>query len=268
MTGPAATRSQITALIPTYNEQANIAACLASVAWADEILVIDSFSTDATPEMARAAGARLIQHEYENSAAQKNRAIPQATHPWVLIVDADERVTPALRDEILAILAADARAESGVLDGYRIWRDNHFLGRPVRFSGWQDDSVLRLFRRDGARYPDRHVHADLIVASGRVGRLRGRLLHYTFVSFTHYMEKFDRYTGWAASDRAGRTPRVGMRHLALRPAFRFFKQYVLRLGFLDGRIGLTVCMLAAFSVFMKYAKLLERQLLDEREAPQ
>ncbi|MEN6627997.1 MAG: glycosyltransferase family 2 protein [Candidatus Sumerlaeia bacterium] len=256
-------RSTVTALIPSFNEQANMADVLASVAWADEVFVVDSFSADQTVEIAKAAGARVVQHEYVNSATQKNWALPQVTTGWVLIVDADERVTPELRDEILAVLEADGRGDASVQDGYRIGRLNHFLGQRVRYCGWQNDSCLRLFRSEAGKYQDREVHADVEIASGRVGRLRGKLLHYTFVSFAQYMRKFDRYTTWAAGDRARRTRRVGFSHLALRPAGRFLKQYVLKRGFLDGRIGLVVCSLASYSVFMKYAKLLERQLAEK-----
>ncbi len=252
-------RSKITALIPTFNEQANIAACIASVEWADEVFVIDSFSEDETPRIAAEAGARVVQHEYVNSATQKNWAIPQAAHEWVLIVDSDERVTPALRAEIAAVLAADARGESGVDDGYRIGRLNHFLGRRVRYCGWQNDTCLRLFRRDRGRYQDREVHADVII-EGTVGRLENKLLHYTFTNFDQYMRKFNRYAIWAAGDRGQSTRKVRWHHLLLRPVARFLKQYFLKRGFLDGRVGLVVCMLAAFSVFMKYARLLERQL--------
>jgi glycosyltransferase involved in cell wall biosynthesis len=226
---------------------------LESVRWADEVLIVDSGSTDRTLEIAREFGARILEHEYINSATQKNWAIPQATHPWVLIVDADERVTPELRDEILALLERGPECA-----GYRIGRQNHFMGRPVRFCGWQNDECLRLFERDKGHYQDREVHADIIL-NGEVGRLQHRLLHFTFRSFEQYMRKFDRYTTWAAGDRAKRTPRVRWHHLTLRPLFRFFKQYVLKLGFLDGRTGLVLCGLAAFSVFMKYAKLWERQ---------
>lgn len=259
-------RARLTALLPAGNEEANIAECMASVEFADEIFVVDSFSRDRTPEIARERGARVVQHAYRNSATQKNWAIPQATHEWVLIVDCDERVTPELRDEILGILR-DAAAGRPVQDGYRIGRANHFLGQPVRHCGWQNDRVLRLFRRDLARYQDREVHADIEIASGRVGMLRHKLLHYTFVSFAHYMRKFDQYTTWAAGDRGRRTARVGWGHLVLRPVGRFLKQYVLRLGVLDGKVGLIVCALAAFSVFLKYAKLYERQQMGDSTPP-
>lgn len=258
-------RASISVLIPAGNEAHNMPECLASVAWADEVFVVDSFSRDGTVAIAEAAGARVVQHEYVNSATQKNWAIPQAEHGWVLIVDADERVTPELRDEILDVLRRDAAGDAQVCDGYRIARMNHFLGRRVRFCGWQNDTVLRLFRRDKGRYQDREVHAD-IVLDGAVGRLRHRLLHYTFASFDQYMRKFDRYTSWAAGDRDRRTARVTWRHLALRPVGRFLKQYVLKLGFLDGKVGLILCALASFSVFMKYAKLYERRTMDRAPA--
>lgn len=249
-------REKITAILPVFNEERNILEVIESVRWADEIFVVDSFSADRTPELARAAGVRFVQHEYVNSATQKNWAIPQATHPWVLVVDADERVTPGLREEILEILASPHAA-----DGYDIRRLNHFMGRRVRFSGWQNDSCIRLFRRDRGRYEDRHVHADVII-DGRMGRLNGRLLHYTFDSFDQYMRKFDRYTGWAASDRGRRTKTVRWYHLTLRPAARFFKQYVLKLGVLDGQTGLVISVLASYSVFMKYARLWETRMKE------
>jgi glycosyltransferase involved in cell wall biosynthesis len=244
-------REKITVIIPTFNEERNLPECLATVRWADEIFVVDSFSKDRTPEIAGMHGVRLVQHEYVNSATQKNWAIPRARHPWVLIVDADERVPPELRDEILRTLESPNAA-----DGYAIGRTNFFMGRRIRYSGWQNDSCLRLFRRDKGRYQDRHVHADAIV-QGRVGRLRNKLLHNTFQDFDQYMKKFDRYTGWAAQDRARRTTRVRWHHLSLRPIARFLKQYVFKLGFLDGKAGLIISSLAAYSVFMKYAKLWE-----------
>lgn len=251
-------RKKISVIIPTYNEEKNIRAAIESARWADEILVVDSFSTDATPQIARQMGAQVLQHEYVNSAAQKNWAIPQAAHEWVMILDADERITPALREEILAFLE-----DPGPIVGLRIYRANHFMGRPIRFSGWQDDNVLRVFLRDKGRYLERNVHADVVI-DGPVRVLRSKLYHNTFTSFDQYMRKFDRYTTWAAADRAKTTRHVTAVHLLLRPAWRFFRQYVLRFGFLDGKPGLIVCMLAAFSVFLKYAKLWERLERERR----
>jgi len=252
-------RQKITIIVPTFNEERNIRDCLESVKWADEIFVVDSFSTDKTLDIAREYTSRIVQHEYVNSAAQKNWAIPQATHPWVMIVDSDERVTRNLSEEIREILGKDGDG----YDGFYIYRLNHFLGKRIRHCGWDRDDVLRLFRRDLGRYQDREVHADVIL-KGRTRRLKYKLLHYTFSSFDQYLKKMCRYATWAAGDRAQKTKKVGWHHLTLRPAFRFFRQYILRLGFLDGKEGLILCILAAYSVFLKYSSLYERQK-KERE---
>ncbi len=246
---------KLTILIPTFNEERNIRDAIASASWADEVLVVDSFSTDNTLTIAREMNARILEHEYINSATQKNWAIPQASHEWVMVLDADERITPELRTEIQQFIA-NPNGDSAM----RIFRANYFMGKPIRYCGWQDDSVLRVFPRDKTRYLDREVHADAIVDnSGPVRIAKTRMPHYTFDNFEQYMKKFDRYTTWAAGDRAARTKTVTATHLLGRPLWRFFKQYILRLGILDGRPGLIVCMLAAFSVFLKYAKLWERQ---------
>ena len=242
---------KLTVLIPCKNEERNIRPCIESARGiADELLVADSGSTDRTMEIAREYGARIIEREYVNSANFKNWAIPQAAHPWVLVVDSDERVTPELASEIRTVIAGTPR-----FDGYRIFRRNHIMGRPVRHSGWGSDHVIRLFKRDVCRYEERRVHADVIVASGKVGTLRGRLLHYTYWTFGQFVEKLDRYTTWAAQDLYDKGRRAGFVSLVLRPAFRFFRHYVLHLGFLDGRAGAIVSMLSAFAVHLKYAKL-------------
>jgi glycosyltransferase involved in cell wall biosynthesis len=249
-------RPPITALIPCFNEEENIRACLESVRWADEILVVDSFSTDRTREIATEFTDRILQHEYINSAAQKNWAIPQAKHSWILIVDSDERVTPELRDEILELLSRGPDKA-----GYYIGRVNYFMGHPIRHV-WKTDKCLRLFLRDKGRYQERNVHADVIL-DGPVGRLKNKLLHYTATSLERYMWKHDRYTTWAAGDRGKRTKAVRWWHLLLRPTGRFIKQYFLKRGFLDGQAGLIVCGLSAFSAFMKYAKLWEARQTDK-----
>lgn len=258
-------KHKLSVLIPAGNEERNIVACIESVRWADEVVVVDSFSKDKTAELARAPGRadRVLEHEYINSAAQKNWAIPQMTHEFVLIVDCDERVTPELRAEIERALSLDDPA-----DGYRIRRINHFLGRRIVGCGWQYDWVLRLFRRDRGRYLDRHVHADIVFEDGkpaRVERMKSTLTHNTFESFDQYNKKFDKYTYWASLDRAKTTPRVYWWHLVLRPAWRFFRQYIVQGGFRDGLHGLVICKMSAHSVFMKYARLWEKQAKRDAE---
>jgi len=244
-------KEKVTALVPTFNEEEVIRDCLESLRWADEVFVVDSFSTDQTAAIAREYGARVVQHEYVNSAVQKNWAIPQAAHPWVLLVDADERVPPELRDEILGILAGLPAHE-----GYWIRRANHFLGRRMNHGGWETDKVVRLFRRDSARYEDREVHAEIDLA-GPLPILEHPLFHYSFRSFSQYWRKMQLYSDWGASQMWKEGKRSGWISIGLRPVQRFLKMYIARLAFLDGMHGLVLSMLGAFTVFLKYAKLWE-----------
>lgn len=241
----------ITVIVPTFNEEENLDDCLASAAFAEEVLVVDSFSSDRTPAIAAAHGARFVQHEYVNSATQKNWIIPQARHEWVLLVDADERVRPELAVEIAELLA-----QPPAHDGYWIRRRNHFLGREMKHGGWETDAVIRLFRRDVARYQDREVHAE-IVLPGSLPTLRGRLDHYSFRSWAQYWPKVAKYTDWGASQAFRDGKRAGLGSIVLRPLQRFLKMYVVRLGFLDGVEGAQLAMLGAFSVYLKYSKLRE-----------
>ncbi len=242
---------KLTVLIPCKNERMNIRPCVESVrALADEILVADSGSTDGTLGIVvEMGGCRVIEREYIDSGNFKNWAIPQAAHPWVLIVDADERVTPELAGEIKQTLAHPNR------DGYRILRRNHFFGHEIKHCGWNTDDVLRLFRRDLGRYSDFGDHADVEVPTGRIGKLRARFLHYTYWSMEQYLRKLDRYTTQNAQQRFARGRHAGFWELLLRPPLRFFHSYVIRLGFLDGTPGLVLCMLTSFYSFTKAAKL-------------
>jgi len=248
-------REPLSVLVPVRNEEGNLRECLDSVRWADEIVVVDSGSVDGTLAIARAMATRTLEHEYVHSAAQKNWALPQLTHRWVLIVDADERVPPALRAEIERVLADPQRA-----DGYWIGRANHFLGEPVRTAGWQRDKVLRLFDRTKGAYEPLHVHAEVEIA-GRVGRLRERLVHHTYRDLDQYFAKFLRYTRWSADDLKARGIRASAPRLLFRPWLRFARMYLLEGGFREGRRGIILCMLAAFSVFTKYARRWEDETL-------
>ena len=156
---------KISALIPTFNEEHNIAEAIDSVSWADEILVVDSFSTDSTVEIAKNKGAKVIQRTYEYSASQKNWAIPQASHDWVILIDADERITFNLKTEIINVVKNNLP-----YCAFWIKRQNHFMGKKIRFSGWQGDKVIRLFRKDKCVYEDKNVHAEMI-CDGKVGIL-------------------------------------------------------------------------------------------------
>ena len=184
------------------------------------------------------------------TAIFNNWAIPQAANEWVLIVDADERITPSLAAEIQRLLLSEM-----MLDGYWIRRANFFLGRRVRFSGWQSDRVLRLFRRDLGRYVGDTDHAQIDIKSRRVGSMVNRLEHFTYRTYDDYFRKFSRYTNQCAERKYRMGARPSAIRLLLTAPLSFLRDYVLRLGFLDGFVGLQVCWLAAFASFMKQAKL-------------
>ena len=254
---------KLSVLIPVFNEETNLPDCLASVRdIADEIFVVDSFSTDKTVEIAKNAGARVVQHEYVNSAAQKNWAIPQCVNEWVFIIDADERMRDDLRAEIRALLALP---DGPPLDGYFVVRRNFFLGGEIKHGGWETNDVQRLFRRDLGRYAERDVHADVAVRNAdgtpaRSGRLTTKLDHITCApdGLNRYFQRFNRYTTQAAEryHREGRKPYLW--NFFLHPGWEFFKMYILKLGFLDGIPGLAVCSFCAFTRFVRYMKLFAR----------
>jgi len=245
-------REKITAIIPAGNEAHQIADAVASVAWADEILVVvDAASDDGTLDAVRAMQnpkVRAESHEYGYSAAQKNWAIPRASHPWIFLLDADERCTPALRDEVLGLLSGE-----GNRDAYWIYRKNSYFGRIMKHGGWQTDKVIRLFKRE-CRYEDRRVHAE-IQGWRTVGTLRHSLLHDTFRGWPTYLAKLDQYTTWGAEQDFKDGKRAGFVSVVLRPTARLLKQYFFRLGFLDGIPGAIAAYLAVYGVFLKYAKL-------------
>jgi len=245
------TRVKITAIIPTGNEIHNIEEVLASVSFADEVLVVDSYSNDGTFEKAQELATKVIRRDYQYSASQKNWAIPQAKHDWVLLVDADERVTPALRDEILTILENPPTDDTVA---YWMGRNNHFMGEPVKHSGWKNDKVIRLFKRDHVKYEDKNVHAE-IIADGTVGKLKNKLYHDTYITLDKYLEKMNRYAWWQAKDYDKKTGRLTPYHFFFKPFWGFFKHYVIQGGFRDGVVGLTIGYIQGYTVFMRYAKL-------------
>lgn len=244
-----------TVIITTFNEADNIERCIESVrSLTDDILVVDSFSTDATVMIAERLGAKVLQRTYQGPADQKNWAIPQAQHEWILLLDADETAHPDLTDEIKTLLS-HAKGPPNQL--YWIRRNNHFLGQRVRFSGWQGDQVIRFFHRDHGRYNDQQVHEEVMTEGKTVGILTHRLEHYTFRSLDHYLDKTRRYARWSAVDHRGKTGAITPYHLLLKPLFRFFKHYVIQQGFRDRKVGLIVSAIMAWGVFLRYVYILE-----------
>lgn len=244
-------KRKLSVIIPTKNEERNIEECILLVKdLADEIIVVDSYSTDRTVEIANNCGAKVIQRVFDYPASQKNWAIPQASNEWILLLDADERVTTELKAEIQTILAQKEEAHSA----YWIYRINHFMGKRIRYSGWQNDKVIRFFHRDKNRYNNKCVHEE-IIDTGNLGVLKNRLLHNTYMSYDEFVEKLNRYATWQANDYDGRTGKLSMYHFILKPFYRFFKQFILQQGFRDGIVGVIICYLAAYATFSRYVKL-------------
>ena len=251
---------QLTVLIPCKNEREQLAACIGSAQeLADEVLVADSGSTDGSIEIAQSLGTRVIEREYRTYGDFQNWAIPQATRPWVLVLDSDERVTTALAAEIRRVLGDEPPHA-----GYSMPRRNHFLGHPIRFGPWMHDHCLRLFRRDAVRYVGNTDHAHAKLRRGTVGSLRNHLIHYTCTSYEQYLPKLQRYAATQARlwHQQGRRTNVGQ--MLFRGPFRFLQGYIGRLGFLDGVAGLQVCALIAYLSYLKHARLWELQNANSR----
>jgi glycosyltransferase involved in cell wall biosynthesis len=250
------TKPLLSAVIITRNEQDRLRACLESVKWADEIIVVDSYSTDRTVEIAREYTDKIYQREFSGFGPQKNYALSQARGEWILSIDADEVVTPELRDEIRSIL------EELDTCGYHIPRKSHFLGTWIRHCGWWPDYVLRLFRRTAGSFSDRLVH-EAIQVHGKTRKLRCPLVHYPYNSVADIIRKTETYTtlsGRMAEPGVAGASTAGKR-IPLRPVIhagtRFLKIYVFRAGFLDGRAGLILAILASYHVFLKYLRIWE-----------
>jgi glycosyltransferase involved in cell wall biosynthesis len=241
---------KVTVTVITLNEASNIEACLATVNWAPEIIVVDSGSTDGTADLARAAGARVIARDWPGYSAQKNFAAGEASHDWILSIDADERLSPELAAEIQATLAREP-AEAG----FRMPRVTWHLGRWIRTTDWYPDYQLRLYHRGRANWPERRVHEAVKSLGGPVGQLRGELQHYAYRDVSHHFQTMDRYTTLAAEDMHASGRRAGFVDLAVHPCAAFARNYVLRRGFLDGAAGFIISMMNAYYVFLKFAKL-------------
>lgn len=252
---------RLSAVIITRNEAANIRAALASVRWADELVVVDSGSTDDTVRIAQETADRVTRHDWEGYGAQKNHAAGLARHDWILSLDADERVPPALAREIRGVLDAGPAAR-----GYHIPRVTRYLGRWIRSTDWGADLQLRLYDRRAARWNDRLVHESVAV-DGPVGRLRAALEHHAYRDISHHLQTIDRYTTLAAGQMLREGRRAGWVDLVVRPPAAFLRNYVARGGLRDGAPGLIVSLLNAGYVFLKFAKLWERRRADAGSRP-
>jgi glycosyltransferase involved in cell wall biosynthesis len=241
---------KITATIVTLNEERNIARAIRSLTCADEILVVDSGSTDRTCDIAQSLGARVVHHAWPGYAAQKNFAAAQSANDWILSLDADEALTPEL--------AAEIQHLDATCDGYTFPRLAQYLGRWIQHSGWYPDRKVRLYRRDRARWTGDYVHESVQV-DGKTGQLNGDLLHFTCNSLSEHLRTLDRYTTLAAQELIAKKQTAPPWKLLISPFWTFKRTYVFQLGFLDGPQGLAIAWMAALYTFLKYAKAREDQ---------
>jgi len=244
---------KLSVIIITLNEEQNIVDCLETVRWADEIVLVDAKSSDRTVELASRYTDKIFVTEWLGFAEAKNFAISKAMNDWVLWLDADERVTPELADEIRNIVAQD----SGDVAGYSVARRAYFLGRWIKHCGWYPGRVVRLFKKDKGTFSGSLVHEHLVL-NGKIGELKNDLVHYTDSNLEHYFDKFNKYTTLASHELVQMKGKFRITDLLFRPPFLFFKMYILKLGFLDGMQGFILSVLSACYVFTKYAKVWEK----------
>ncbi len=245
----------LSVILITKNEAANIRDCLQSVSWANEIIVVDSGSTDDTVKLCKEMGAQVYVHDWPGFGKQKNRALGYATCDWVFSIDADERVTPELRASIETAL----RQPEGACVAYRVSRLSSFCGRFIRHSGWYPDHIVRLFRRNDGRFSDVPVHESIEV-QGKTGMLHGELLHYSYADFEQVLDKLNQYSTAAAELQLERGKQGGLATALGHGIWSFMRTYFFRAGFLDGRAGFMLAVLNAEHSYYRYLKLM---LLNE-----
>jgi glycosyltransferase involved in cell wall biosynthesis len=248
-------REKISACITAGNEEHNIRRCLESVRWADEVIVVDSFSKDRTVEICREYTPLVYQHHWLGYIGQKNLIRNMATNPWVLFIDADEEVSPSLREEITGEFDS---GRNKAFSGYEFPRMVYYLGRWIRHGDWYPDVKLRLLRKDRSICGGQEPH-DQMQVNGAVKRLNSPLHHFTYLNISDQIVTLDRFSSITAHSQSEDDRRFHLFNLLLRPAFRFFRGYILKRGFLDGLPGFIIAKSAAFGTFAKYAKLWEIQ---------
>jgi glycosyltransferase involved in cell wall biosynthesis len=249
---PSTSRAPLTVVIPTLDEARQIAECVTTLGWADEVIVVDAGSQDGTAERAATAGARVLDGVAPGIAAQRNVGIAAAGNEWVFALDADERIGPALAAELAEVVAAPRH------EAYRVKRRNLFHGRVLGRGHWGRDWVVRLFRRS-RRFAGKAAHPGLAIAENLQGELRNELDHTPYRDLRHHLDKIITYGRMSAADLAAQGKRATFSDVALRPAFRFWRDYLLEGGIFDGRLGVIHAGMSAASVFFKYAFLWEHQ---------
>ena len=241
----------LSALIITYNEEHNIASVIENLDMADEIIVVDSFSTDETTKIAATYNkVTVVQHPFENYATQRNYAISLAKNSWILFLDADERLTPELKEEIVETIQLKE-----AYSAYYFYRTFMFKNTKIRFSGSQSDKIFRLFKKENAHYNlDKIVHEKLIV-TGKTGKLKNKLIHYSYRNYSDYKQKMVYYGKLKAIEEFNKGTKPSFFHFYIRPLYQFVYQYIIRLGIFDGKKGIIICFLNAYSVYIRFQEL-------------
>ena len=241
----------ISVVIITKNEEHNIERCLKSVRWANEIVVIDNGSTDRTMDICRKYNCVIKETDWLGFGTLKKMAVDTAKYDWIFSIDSDEEVSEQLKDKILSTL------ENPTCNGFRIKRESFYLGKKIRHCGWQRDYQLRLFNRKFGNFNDKPVHESVNI-SGTVGKIEAPLYHYTYPTVQSHIEKMNRYTELGLDLLIEKKKTASIGGAVLRGLAKFFKMYILQLGFLDGKIGFVLCYNSAFGVYLKYLKLWEK----------
>lgn len=241
----------LTALVITYNEEQNIKSVLDHLAFADEIIVVDSFSSDRTFEIASGfKGVKVVKRAFDNFASQRNFALSLASNSWILFVDADERLTPELQKEISFVINQNDSASA-----YFVRRNFMFQNKKLHFSGWQTDKIIRLFRKENAIYNHEKIVHEKLIVNGKVSKLKNKLIHYSYSNFEEYKQKMVFYGQLKAKEEFLKKTRPNLFHFYIRPGYQFLNQYLLRLGILDGKKGIIICYLNALSVAVRFQEL-------------
>ncbi len=250
---------KISVYMITYNNERTVERALKSVTWADEIVVVDSFSQDKTVEICRKFTDKVFQREWPGHQSQYQYAADLTTHPWIMFVDADEEVSQELAEEIRRQI--DGRAEN--IDGFFVYRRTYYLGRWIQYGGWYPDGEIRLYRRERGRW-EGGLHAKVVV-DGTVRFLKHQYLHYTYRDISDQIQTIDKYSRIAAEDLIQRGEKFSLFKLLFHPPFRFVKEYLFKLGFRDGLPGLIIIASTMYYVFIKYAKLWELTTLKKEK---
>ena len=248
----------ITACVTTFNEEHNIHRCLKSLAWCDEIVIVDSFSTDRTLEICREYTNKVQQHEWLGYIGQKNLIRKMTSHEWLLFIDADEEVSDDLREQILA----EFEKGPGEICGYDFPRMVNYMGRWIRHGEWYPDVKLRLFRKDRGRSGGQEPH-DQVFVNGPVKRLRGHLHHFTYDDLYDHVETMNRFSTITAREKYREGQRFRWIDFIFRPPFRFLKAFFIKGGFLDGTRGFLIALISTVGVYVKYAKLWELEISEK-----